>query len=118
MSWTGCHSTAPSTNPRILSGYAPYTYHLRLKGSASTKEGRRQLLLDDPYVRDVQPEQVTCTRCAKTVRLQKGKYYHLAHWLDHRWRCDLVAPGYVPVPSFRRLMWEIWLYEFQPPSQG
>lgn len=57
-------------------------------GPASTAEGRRQLLLEDPYARDVEPEQVTCTRCSKTVRLQKGKHYHLAHWLDHRWRCD------------------------------
>ncbi|KAF8505058.1 hypothetical protein JB92DRAFT_765287 [Gautieria morchelliformis] len=81
-------TTAPSTNPRILSGYAPYADHLRSKCSASATEGRRQLLLDDPHARDVQPEQVTCTRCTKTVRLQKGKKYHLAHWLDHRWRCD------------------------------
>ncbi|GJJ11560.1 hypothetical protein Clacol_005794 [Clathrus columnatus] len=90
-------TTAPSTNPRILAGYAPYggakteqgtTSFSKIGGSASTTEERRQLLLDDPYTHDVQPEQVTCRRCSKTVRLQKGKQYHLAHWLDHRWRCD------------------------------
>ncbi|KIJ53489.1 hypothetical protein M422DRAFT_42630 [Sphaerobolus stellatus SS14] len=83
-------TTAPSTNPRILSGYTPYT-SLNSKsggGPASTPEGRRQLLLNDPLARDVGPEEVTCTRCTKSVRLQKGKQFHLAHWLDHRWRCD------------------------------
>ncbi|KIJ34809.1 hypothetical protein M422DRAFT_51754 [Sphaerobolus stellatus SS14] len=96
-------TTAPSTNPRILAGYAPYASSNNTPvapvkpagGPASTAEGRRQLLVDDPYARDVQPEQVTCTRCSKTVRLQKGKQYHLAHWLDHRWRCDRIESEYV-----------------------
>ncbi|KAF8506406.1 hypothetical protein BU17DRAFT_100765 [Hysterangium stoloniferum] len=86
-------NATPSTNPRILAGYAPYgrtrkdeNSYFKSGPAASTTEERRQLLLDDPYIRDVQPEQVTCARCSKTVRLQKGKMYHLAHWLDHRWR--------------------------------
>ncbi|KAF8581534.1 hypothetical protein K439DRAFT_1414211 [Ramaria rubella] len=103
-------TTAPSTNPRILSGYTPYAKPRSEDGSAAqskssvpTTDERRQLLLDDPHARDVQPEQVTCVRCTKTVRLQKGKMYHLAHWLDHRWRCDRATADPQPRAKCRTL---------------
>ncbi|KIK50457.1 hypothetical protein GYMLUDRAFT_51165 [Collybiopsis luxurians FD-317 M1] len=77
-------------SPEATDGGSAATPRTRL-----TEEERKGILLADPNIQEVEPEQVLCKNCTKWIRLNNTTAYDLSNWKQHNRSCN------APIPSSR-----------------
>ncbi|EPQ51368.1 hypothetical protein GLOTRDRAFT_96516 [Gloeophyllum trabeum ATCC 11539] len=80
-------SKRPRTRAVSLANVVTNNHTRPSTAKAKTKEERKEILMADPDVTNVEPTSVTCRKCGGTISLDKRGEYYLTAWNKHKRVC-------------------------------